>query len=671
MAITKLEKLTRAVQLENLKKTRFYGKDDVNVADANAIIDKINEVIEEGVGGSNPTVDILIADLQTAILNSELIPDTIYRITDYQNVNLLHGIEGSTLIGSADLYTAPVEILLVQADAVNTLSKTAVSEDFPDDILYLDLTEESIISSANDDNYGGPPSGSYTGTLAIEFDGVLNKAYIDLASGVNLGGYLYIYFEADGGAIFYETEWDPIVTGIAETGDEFGDPSSITLANGGTRIYFDDFNTALVSDGDIEIYWDTELVSYTKGIVRRIDPNNKIDVATNWRFNKYRRYDYDMTPVFGSHIFTTGYIGHLPLLSARGETQVNLTESGLTVDYLMFGSITPDPAFFTDITIGVVDNFVAFNQARHVHIGNAVNLTVYSILFTDIQYSYSQRFFNYVETMQNDHYGLLMSSLIKASSWNNISQFKDTRCKTSITNNKIGALETNTFDGVVRGNTIGYMDRNNLSYTFEYNRISQFNRNISTGIVIIGHNSVGLFNDNTINCSFRRNVSARILTNVFNVGGTGVENNNINQISNNTFTLSGSFFNNGGTIWSDSNLTAVNISRNTFVEFDNITINAGSFTVCNGVYLRNTVFTNSVNYVNFGSQVTQSSFTGILYGITFEGDIVTLIVADTSVYPVLQSATENITIYSNQAGGGNHKGRYYDNATNVLTFINL
>ena len=45
MAITLLEKLTRALQIKNLKNTRNIEKDDLNVADYNVLRDKINEII--------------------------------------------------------------------------------------------------------------------------------------------------------------------------------------------------------------------------------------------------------------------------------------------------------------------------------------------------------------------------------------------------------------------------------------------------------------------------------------------------------------------------------------------------------------------------------------------------------------------------------------------------
>lgn len=60
MAINQLEKLTRKIQTENLKNVGYVGKDDVNIADYNILVNKINELVLAPSGASSlqETLDI-------------------------------------------------------------------------------------------------------------------------------------------------------------------------------------------------------------------------------------------------------------------------------------------------------------------------------------------------------------------------------------------------------------------------------------------------------------------------------------------------------------------------------------------------------------------------------------------------------------------------------------
>jgi len=93
----------------------------------------------------NLIVDTTYANLVILIGNSELIPGLKYRITDFQTVHYMmnSGFILTDVNPSGDINVGTIEPLIVTAITSDTLDKLAISETYPQDIIYYDWNPEN------------------------------------------------------------------------------------------------------------------------------------------------------------------------------------------------------------------------------------------------------------------------------------------------------------------------------------------------------------------------------------------------------------------------------------------------------------------------------------------------------------------------------------------------
>jgi hypothetical protein len=362
----------------------------------------------------NDTEDITHAQLVAKRDAGELITGKTYRLTDYQSVNLLHGentiwngIPQNSVLTGGDLmgtHTSPTEVLLVKAVSNNSISRIAHSETFKDDIIYYDIDQNDIFYEWF---YVTNYESSSNWNITMQFDGGLNKNYIDLPPGMTITAphpYVYIYIEWNGGSNYYDAEWYPLSTGVAEAPtDDWGtDSSTITLANGGNRIYFDDLTTPITVDGYAEVDFNLSIGGLKGKVIRRIDTKNNIDVAIDWRNVKYKRYEVDLTSYMnyqlglqGNH--KVGYYSsydQFMLLGPQG-SEVGLTYSGSSQDMYIFknsNDIDSLVAPIRNIKIDYIDNLVfppevsssSYYGIKDSNIESVINSTFLSIKRSNI-----------------------------------------------------------------------------------------------------------------------------------------------------------------------------------------------------------------------------------------------------------------------------------------------
>jgi hypothetical protein len=96
-------------------------------------------------------VNILFNDFLVLITNAQLIPQTVYRITDYKSFNYLNGynnfidgIPSTTNFDTTAIYESLEEVILVTAITNNKIAPFTYSETYPNDIIYYDPTITGI-----------------------------------------------------------------------------------------------------------------------------------------------------------------------------------------------------------------------------------------------------------------------------------------------------------------------------------------------------------------------------------------------------------------------------------------------------------------------------------------------------------------------------------------------
>lgn len=99
------------------------------------------------IGGGDLIVDTTYANLVTLIGNSELIVGLKYRITDFATKHYIVDAGGNQYV--SDIITGNVEPLIVTAIAVNKIDKIAISETYPQDIIYYDWNPDNWIVDAS------------------------------------------------------------------------------------------------------------------------------------------------------------------------------------------------------------------------------------------------------------------------------------------------------------------------------------------------------------------------------------------------------------------------------------------------------------------------------------------------------------------------------------------
>jgi hypothetical protein len=98
---------------------------------------RINAAISFLSAGSGGVISVTHAELTALITNSTVVIGQWYKITDYATK---HVVNDSTNTATATIHTEDVEPLLVLGIAINKIHKQVYSEQYPNDIIYYDIT---------------------------------------------------------------------------------------------------------------------------------------------------------------------------------------------------------------------------------------------------------------------------------------------------------------------------------------------------------------------------------------------------------------------------------------------------------------------------------------------------------------------------------------------------
>lgn len=131
--LTAVNTIYTEVDLSNFDDNDFFVKTTVGGV-ATIVGKSVAEV--KALPGIN-IIDILYANLSTAITNSTLIVGQAYKITDYASVH--------TIPNTTDTNTAAAEPLIVLAIAPNKLAPKAYSPSFPQDVIYYSPTNDQAM----------------------------------------------------------------------------------------------------------------------------------------------------------------------------------------------------------------------------------------------------------------------------------------------------------------------------------------------------------------------------------------------------------------------------------------------------------------------------------------------------------------------------------------------
>jgi hypothetical protein len=197
-----------------------------------------------GGGGSTP-VDIVYSNLYNKIINSELIPGTIYRLTDYKSVNFLNGWEIANnnplpidpSFNPIQIHTGDNEVLILEAISDYQLNPVGNSETYGRDIIEFQGYTNKI--GVNFDIYNGQslPDSSVVSGFDLQWDGT--NVYFDMPTGYPalFGHYFYLYAEFEETVLVSEGYPYTISTsGVASAGDD--DFDVFPLGGSGTGIGF-------------------------------------------------------------------------------------------------------------------------------------------------------------------------------------------------------------------------------------------------------------------------------------------------------------------------------------------------------------------------------------------------------------------------------------------------
>lgn len=96
-------------------------------------------------GGS--ITDVTYAELVAAIGANELVPGSLYRITDFQTVHYMNDGNSGVIevAGEKVINTGPIEPIIVLALSSNSLSRIAHSELYPQDVLWYDWNPDNWV----------------------------------------------------------------------------------------------------------------------------------------------------------------------------------------------------------------------------------------------------------------------------------------------------------------------------------------------------------------------------------------------------------------------------------------------------------------------------------------------------------------------------------------------
>lgn len=306
---------------------------------------KTLSIAYSGMSSSNQSViDITYSELYNKIINSELIPNALYRLTDYRSVNFLNGWKiadnnppsnPSVDFYPRQIYTGDTEVLLLRTISDSEFSTTVYSEDYPQDIIEFQPYTNKIGVNVFITNGSSLPDLTTVSGFDLQWDG--SNVYFNMPTGYPalFGHYFYIYAEFSGDSYTISGTYQPIKPGITICQYPYIDPENmpkISASTDGYKIILLGLDQTYVTNYDINsLQVDTiyEIGDAFGCITRRIDTERNIDVPFDFRARKYRRYEVDLSPVNSS--FGVGYFG-------QGDIFLGQTTTGNYRDYFSFAN---------------------------------------------------------------------------------------------------------------------------------------------------------------------------------------------------------------------------------------------------------------------------------------------------------------------------------------------
>jgi hypothetical protein len=277
-----------------------------------------------GGGGANTPIDVTYAQLYANIQNSELIAGQNYRLTDYQSTNILNGsvqarqyLNGNITptdpnYNPVELYTSPtIENLVFQAISSNEINPQVVSQEFPYDVILYLPSVNTIISQI--DIYNGATLNLNSGTLNVSgFDLQFNgtNCYITLPTEtpVVFGYFVQINMDFNPTDNLNEQFLNPQPNITLTPNISDGSiPSNIDISSDGLTITFldltaTDYANYVVDSLVVVIGY---VIGNQKGLItsrkfvigENLETNLNIDCDFDWRSQKYRRFEIDLSAI--------------------------------------------------------------------------------------------------------------------------------------------------------------------------------------------------------------------------------------------------------------------------------------------------------------------------------------------------------------------------------------
>ena len=427
----------------------------------------------------NNYIDINYIDLYNKLTNSELRKGSVYRILDYKSVNFLNGWKMANnnptpifpSYNPIEIYVGPTESIVVQAISESKLSTSAYSEDYPHDVISYNPYVNVIGVSIYFYNGATLPNSSVVSGFDLQWDG--QNVYFNMPTGypAYYGHFFYLYCDFDDGVNDYVQDgyYDPLFPDggcqISYSNDipELDVPkqnSRIRLENGGQKVVLldlteSDYNN-YISDS-LYVQHIRSLGNAYGWITRRNDTTKNIDVPFDFRSQKFRRYEVNLTSL--NPTLTTYYY-------SIGDKHLGITSSGL---YRDFYTIDWKSSWYYNIHIGGYGGPDGAYINNSGYVENNVFLTkdgIYSALNVFIIGPFRNNTIG-----QNFNYNKIIGNFLD----NTIgSQFEGNNITvTSFTNNLIsGNFAYNNINGIYTSNKIGtYFQKNNIDGFFNGNVI--------------------------------------------------------------------------------------------------------------------------------------------------------------------------------------------------------
>jgi len=425
-----------------------------------------------GGGGANTPIDITYIELYNNIQNSQLIAGQNYRLTDYQSTNILNGSRQASAylnnninptdpnFNPVELYTSPtIEHFVFQAISSSEINPQVVSEEFPLDIICYEPSINKIVIQIN--IFNGAVLNLSSGTLNVsgfdlQFNGTNCFITLPTETPVLFNYFVGIQMDFTGkDSSLQEVFLNPIPNVTLEPSVIDGNVlSNIEISSDGLTITFLDLDATDYSKYEADTLG--VLIGYSlgsqKGLITSrknyfpsvefIDLNFNVDCTFDWRSQKYRRFEIDISSINPN--LGTGYYGvgdNPEILGVNYPTTGNYVDvytiNNFEGDYLKSNiTITGNYLFFSDnnvfrgggeniIVNGCADN--SFGILQNVSIVNSSNNIIDNMQDTNQLYSFDSNVIWYLSRCQIDSYfagnnilnGFVLSK-VQSDSYSNI-----------------------------------------------------------------------------------------------------------------------------------------------------------------------------------------------------------------------------------------------------------